>query len=374
MTSAKPTGAPLPLAVLILARDEADVLEGTLRSMRASLGAEDHVHVVADHCHDATAAVARRLGAAVHVREARHGSAGKGQALRWWLDQTAGTHDGDRPVVILDADSLPAQGFFEAMRHRLASGQPAVQALIEPALRTETAIGSLAAYSEIVEQRVFDRARAAVGWPVRVRGTGMAFSRPLLERAAAGLSTLVEDVELTLILGAWGVSISLALETSVGDPKPPDSAGAIRQRARWLRGQLHASRAHAREIGRLLLRGPAGWSLLSSALLKPKSFFLPFKAGVAVAASVLYAASRSPGGLALAAWSTISLVLDVLGLLWGLRLIHDRADRLRLLKALPLYLWMWLRSLALSAVTRERWLRSRPVGATVRTSELPGEP
>src|SRR3989304_6015710 len=80
--------APRPLTVLILARDEADVLPDTLDALRAGLAAGDRLCFVADLCRDATARVARRAGPAVFTR--REGEpAGKGAALSWWLSWAA---------------------------------------------------------------------------------------------------------------------------------------------------------------------------------------------------------------------------------------------------------------------------------------------
>jgi len=378
VSSAIPGGPPdpqasTPLAILILARDEADVLQATLASIEESLSPGDRLHVVADHCRDETPLVARRSGAILHVRQAHHGEAGKGAALRWWLAKTAAGKDESLPVVVLDADSLPAPGFLDAIRLRMARGEAAVQAFLKPQLQAESAIGLLAAYSEIVEQRVFDAARAHLGWPVRLRGTGMAFARTVLEKAGRRLRTTVEDVELTLLLGAWGIPISLADETYVVDPKPADEAGAIRQRARWLRGQLEALQACKREVVLLGFRGPSGWSLLSSVLLKPKALVLPLQALLCSLSAGLWVATGAPSWLGLSLWLLISLVFDAAGLVWGLRLLANREERVRVLGASPSYFRMWLRSLGLSLVTRERWLRSRPTSASVRPSELPGE-
>jgi cellulose synthase/poly-beta-1,6-N-acetylglucosamine synthase-like glycosyltransferase len=202
----------------------------------------------------------------------------------------------------------------------------------------------------------------------------MGFARPILEGAAQGLSTTVEDVELTLILGAQGVVASLATDTWVCDPKPPDVAGVIRQRARWLRGQFQAALAHRAEVARLVLRGPAGWGLLSSVLLKPKAFFLPLKALVVAAGWLAWKGTYANAWIALSGFAAASLAIDAGGLLWGLRWIDGWGARLRLLTAAPLYAWIWLRSLALSIVTRERWLRSRPLSTPAPAPELAGEP
>src|SRR3989304_5426083 len=82
--------SPRPLPVLLPAPappppgNEPDVLPDTLGAGRAGLTAGDRLCVVADHCRDATARVARRAGATVFTR--REGEpAGQGAALSWWL-------------------------------------------------------------------------------------------------------------------------------------------------------------------------------------------------------------------------------------------------------------------------------------------------
>ena len=69
--------------VVILARNEASVIGGTLLALSISLGPKDQMHVVADHCTDETAHIAHDAGANVYLRQ-DGGPAGKGHALRWW--------------------------------------------------------------------------------------------------------------------------------------------------------------------------------------------------------------------------------------------------------------------------------------------------
>src|SRR3972149_1933898 len=76
--------APRPLTVLILARDEADVLPDTL------------------------------------------------DAVGGGLSQTADDAADDEGLIILDADSRPGPGLIDTLRARLARGEVAVQARLEP--------------------------------------------------------------------------------------------------------------------------------------------------------------------------------------------------------------------------------------------------
>ena len=351
--------APRPLTVLILARDEADVLPDTLDAVRAGLTAGDRLCVVADHCRDATARVARRAGAAVYTR--REGDrAGKGAALSWWLSQTADDAADDEGLIILDADSLPGPGMIDTLRARLARGEVAVQARLEPLVAGDRPVPWLAAFSETVEQSVFDSLKARWRWPVRLHGTGMAFARSALTRAAARLTTSAEDAELTVLLAASGVPITLALDARVVDPKPRDTRGAVRQRARWFRGQVEILRRHPRSILALLGRGPAGWSLLTSIFLQPKTLFVPLKACAALAAVAAWGYGLGSAWLVLLAFLLVALAVDVAGLAAGLILTPHRRHVAAALAAWPAFLGVWVAGVALSLASRGGWERARP--------------
>jgi len=350
-----------PLTILILARDEADVLGPTLAAIQRKMTPVDRLCVVADHCSDSTAQVARRSGADVFRRRDDEPQ-GKGAALRWWLEQTADEAQDDEGIVILDADSRPGAGLFECLRSRLARGEVAIQARLEPLLPAVHggAVPRLAALSETVEQRVFDALKARWGWPVRLHGTGMAFTRSVLRRAALRLTSPAEDAELTILLAGWGVPISLALETCVVDPKPRDVRGAVSQRARWFRGQAEILRRQPASIGALLRRGPSGWALLASVFLQPKSVFVPLKAFLALASVASWNAGHGYGWLALAGILAGTLAIDFAGLAAGLWLSPHRRQVARALCAWPVFLAVWLASLGLTLVSRRGWHRVRP--------------
>ena len=102
------------VAFVILARNEEGILGETLLDLSTYLTANEAVHVVADHCDDSTAAVARQADVEVWERNGDQPS-GKGAALGWWLEQT-----GDQPpeqiIVVLDADSRVSPDFPDALR------------------------------------------------------------------------------------------------------------------------------------------------------------------------------------------------------------------------------------------------------------------
>lgn len=348
------------MAVVILARDESPVLRDTLNSLNRLLGPNDRIHLVADHCRDLTAETARTMGAQVHVRSGG-GNYGKGPALAWWLERTRERSRRSQIVVVLDADTYVEPNFLEKIRSRFFSRAKVVQARIKPVVTSSSPIALLAALSENTEQLVFERFRSALGWSARLRGTGMAFRRDVLETVAPKLRTLTEDAELTILLAAARIPIQFAPETFIFDPKPSDRHGAIRQRSRWLRGQVQVLWFHPKATIRLLFQGPRGWSLVAGIVAKPKSFFIPLQV-----ATLLGLWSLPPHRFELASpWvllpllGLVILATNMAALIYALLVSPKRQATVLSLFISPLYLLMWLISLAIALVTKEQWPRTR---------------
>ena len=113
-------------AIVIPAHDEASVIAATVTRLRsldypAELFA---IHVVADHCSDETAGLARQAGAVVHERNDGPRT-GKGAALAWLFERIL--DDPYDAVVVFDSDTRVATDFLRVMDSRLAQGAQVVQ-------------------------------------------------------------------------------------------------------------------------------------------------------------------------------------------------------------------------------------------------------
>jgi len=357
------------ISVVILAKDEAQVLTGTIRLVQEQLGGRGAVHVVADGCRDATASVARAAGARVFERPARRPT-GKGAALAWWLRQTHASAPAGQTIIILDADSQIEPGCIAALSSALASGADAAQAQLVPILTSDSPIALLSALSEIADQRVGDALRTRWGWPVRLRGTGMAWRRGTLEALAPGLRTPVEDAELTVLAAGRRLSSRWVPSARLRDPKPANARFAAQQRARWLKGQLQLLGAQPAALAATLCRGIPGWSILSSVLLKPRAFILPL--GTALDALLWSAVGAHPwlrlAAIPLTTWLAWNAAVVLAAVAWT----EHPARTLRALLASPLYVLLWLASAGLALRSSEPWLRARPVDVPTRPAGEPG--
>ncbi len=337
-----------PIALLILAHNESGVIGETVEAVQETLSSGDRLFVVADHCSDETEIIAREAGAKVIVR-CGEATESKGAALSWFVQEHRNSLKEFSRLIVLDADSRVQSDFLDRVRENITDGCDAMQCFVYPQFENKSPIGKLAALSEFHDQHISDGIRSILGWPVRMRGTGMVVKPNLLFEMDGQLKTKVEDIALSLIFASKGVRIKRLNEAVLFDPKPPTAAAAARQRARWFRGQWGAVWQYRREIVRILLKGPSGWSLLSSLFLKPKWLMLTASMTLAL---VLYPWP----GFAILFW--IYFVLGSSYLFVGLCLIPERGLFFRTLFHIPAYVWMWLRGIILS-MRPSLWLRAR---------------
>ncbi len=336
------------LLVVIPAHNEASVIGSTVRALIDSISAHDHLVVVADNCSDDTVDRAREAGAQVVVRNS--GSAnGKGEALRWYMDLYRADLQDHSMVLILDADSQTKPDFIEKIKACICEDSQALQCFVYPLFESQSPIGKLAALSELIDQRIADKIRTTLHWPVRLRGTGMLIRPAILIEVGPQLDTNVEDIALSLLLTARGKNIRHIQDAMVFDPKPGSTLAASIQRARWFRGQWQAAWRYRKEIARVLILGPAGWSLLGSLFLRPKWLML---AGSAFGALIFSHWTW------LAAFFGIYFLLGSLYLILGLILIPERRSFIKALLHVPAFIFMWLKSILLS-LRSSFWHRAR---------------
>lgn len=337
--------------ILIPAHNEVGTIGPTVAALVAQLhewpGAQ--VWVLADRCTDDTAAEAASAGARVAIRTA--GPYGKGAVLAWWLGSYAAQWSDSDFVIVLDADSRLAKGSLKALRAVMQSNAVAAQAFVAPAASSKA--GRLAGWSEVLMQRIDDEARLRCGWNVPLRGTGMVFRVNALAELAPRLHTLAEDLELDVLLAAQQAKVLFVPQAVVFDPKPQQSAGASRQRARWLQGQGQVLRDYWLQILLALRKGGIGtWFLLWLLFLRPKLALMGLRFLLLILGLLLGQCGVWLIGLAL-----VGLSLDALYYLGGIALVDDRARYLRDLLSTPRYVAMWVYSLGLATV-RRGWLKA----------------
>ena len=231
-------------AVIVPAHNEEAVVAQTL----VSLNDLDYprslfdVHVIADNCDDATAAIARDYTPFVHERTDRT-AMGKGQALRWLFDRLPA--DAYDAFAVIDADSVASRNFLSAMNDRLASGWLAVQSNYGVLHAERSWVASLRGVAFCLLHYARRSGLSALGASAGLGGDGMVFASELRQAREWDAFGVTEDLELNAKLAAAGVKVGFAPEASVLGEMPLTLAASRGQNLRWERGRLAVARHYA---------------------------------------------------------------------------------------------------------------------------------
>lgn len=340
----------------------------TLPRLLASVAALDYppskfqLHVVADNCTDATAAVARAAGAVVYER-VDPARVGKGYALTYGLSQILAREGRDNDgVVIIDADSEVAPDFLRVLARYLQGGAQAIQAYYSVQNAGASDVAMLRYVALCLYHYLRPLGRARLGLSAGLRGNGMAFSRAV---AAAGWDAfgLTEDIEQHFRLLERGVHVAFAPEAVVRAEMPVTFGAAASQNSRWERGRLAALAVEVPRLLRLAVRrrDPSALDAAFEQLVPPLSICV----AAALAATLAGAAGRSRRLLAAGLFGGVGQLAYVF---IGLRLAGAPAGAASALATAPRYV-LWKGAVWVRAAVRppDRWQR------TARVAEQRGD-
>lgn len=240
--------AELRFAVAIPAHDEESVIAETLRAIRAAAYPAQlvDVYLVADHCQDQTAAIARRCGAIVFERNTPE-RGGKGPALAWLFDRIFDTGQRYEAFTILDADTRLDTQFFQIMASRLRSGSQAVQGnhVIRNARTGWFPALTWAMFR--IDNRVQNLGKANLGFSAKNMGDSICFQPEIINWLCWGRG-LVDDYAFRQELLLNGVKIDFEPRAIGYGQAAANWREAKTQRSRWLLGTYQANRQSGRRM------------------------------------------------------------------------------------------------------------------------------
>jgi len=249
------SGRNLRLAVLVPAHDEEAGIAATLAALTGAAYPEEErrIVVIADNCGDRTAGLAAAAGAEVWERtdpERR----GKGFALIWALERLLSLDDPFDAVVFVDADCIVSANLLAAVDARLRAGARAIQVDYVAANPADSSASALRFAAFAVGDTVRFLGKQRLRLSCGLVGTGMAFTRDLLEGNPWTATGLVEDGEFHMRLVLAGERVEFVPEAQVSQAVPTSLKAGTSQQARWEMGKLQLIR---RWSGRLILAGLA---------------------------------------------------------------------------------------------------------------------
>ncbi len=352
-------------AILIPAHNEESVIASTLDALPALDYPRDcwDAYVVADHCTDATAALAREHGAI--CLERNDGPRGrKAYPLQWLIQQLLVHPRRYDAFVIIDADSQLAPDFLQHMRDGLATGHDVLQGQHRVANPRQSAYTQLADIDMRLNNLLRNQAKRNLGLSARLMGDAMCFRRTILEQFGWPTESLGEDREFGMYLVARGIRVTYVPEAiSYGQ-------GALRwrdarvQRLRWQAASSQMRQAQMRDVARRAFKsGDPGAADLLVELLSPSFSVFAFLSFALLALQLTLFPFAAPW----VSWGAFALlVASVCFPIVGLAAARAPLRSFRALVLGPVYI-MWrvlLRVCILLAPSSAKWVR------TVRREEL----
>ena len=233
--------------IVIPAHDEASVIRATVNRLLA-IDYPAHlysIHIVADHCSDNTAEIARHAGAVVHERN-EGPRTGKGAALSW-LFQSILEKDQCDAIVIFDADTQVDPEFLRVMNWRLAQGDQIIQGQHIICNSNQGWYPALTWAMFLVDNRFQNLGRSNLGWSAKNMGDSICFHVDILQKLGWG-EGLTEDYHLRFQLLLKGMRIVYE-PCAIGYGEAPLTWSRARaQRARWLRGTTDTSKQYIKNL------------------------------------------------------------------------------------------------------------------------------
>jgi cellulose synthase/poly-beta-1,6-N-acetylglucosamine synthase-like glycosyltransferase len=250
--------------IVIPAHNEASVIKATVDRWLAIDYPADlfSIHILADHCSDNTAEIARRAGAIVHERNVGPRT-GKGAALSWLFKRILIKEECDA-VAIFDADTKVDPHFLRVMNWRLEQGAQVIQGQHIISNPKQGWFPALTWAMFLIDNRFQNFGRSNLGWSAKNMGDSICFRVDILRELGWG-EGLTEDYNLRFQLLLKDIRIVYE-PCAIGYGEAPLTwARAGVQRARWLRGTYDASQQFVRYLIVEALKR-RNWAMLDGAL------------------------------------------------------------------------------------------------------------
>jgi len=236
--------------VLIPAHNEEGVISRCLASLSVDLPPNCRLLCVAHNCTDATAEIARNLGAeAIEVQDGGRG--GKPDALKAglrWLDANP-----PEVVVIVDADCVVSEGAVRILATRAKElNRPVMGAYFFAPADAEKGLATLSSLAVLLKNYVRPLGLRALGLPCLLNGSGSAYPFHAIRNAPQGKGSIAEDYQLAIDLLQQGYPTTFVPEARVDGLLPKREDTALRQRRRWEHGHMFLA---FRAGPRLMLEG-----------------------------------------------------------------------------------------------------------------------
>ena len=245
--------AKTKFAVLIAARNEADVIGDLIESLKAQKYPAElyDIYALINNCTDQTEKVARDAGAKIVLVDVPVKC--KGDVLKYAFAKLK--HCDYSAYIIFDADNEVHPAFLSCMNNAYQSGYLVAQGRKDSKNIEENWLSASYSLFYYLQNFFFNKARMKIGRSSAINGTGFMIDKAVVAESFDP-KTLTEDVELSIVCAIRGIRIAYVEEAITYDEQPVDFKTSWHQRKRWSIGMMQCGRLYrGKLIGKFLHSG-----------------------------------------------------------------------------------------------------------------------
>ena len=223
--------------IIMPAHNEASIIDNTLSLLIGQGVLAENIIVVADNCNDDTAKIAGNLGV-VALERFNDELRGKGFAIDHGL-QYLKKHETPDVVIILDADCEIDNDSLNLLVEGCYRQKTPLQALyLMRNNATDSLTRHVAGFAWLVKNKLRPIAMQALGLPITLTGTGMAFPWQVIADIKVAHGNIVEDMQLGIDCTLAGFPPQFCIDAIVYSDFPEHAEAENTQRTRWEHGHL----------------------------------------------------------------------------------------------------------------------------------------
>lgn len=246
--------------IIICAHNEEKVIHGILNSIEMQTYPADYwkVYLIADDCTDNTVKIANKYNF-VHIYEHKtKGAKRKGVALKWGINKvlTSDPDFGDA-FIVFDADNQIIPEFLEVFNRKFQEGSKIVAGKRVAINPYDSLIANWYAIYWSIIMNLFCKPHKNLGLSATLSGTGLGFTRELIEKNGFDPKTITEDIEFAMQNNIKGVRIDYAEEAIYYDEQPTSFKPMVHQLSRWATGANETIKYYIKDMLKEFIKNPS---------------------------------------------------------------------------------------------------------------------
>ena len=259
LAPAPPARQKSRFAVMIAARNEEDVIENLIKSIKTQSYPSQliDIFVVADNCTDSTAQIAAKMGARVYIRNNMY-LVGKGYALDFAFAQMKkeGIRTNYDAFFVFDADNVLDKNYISEMHKTFCMGFKAVTSYRNSKNFDDNWISAGYSLWFLREARYLNKSRMLLDTTCAISGTGFLISSEIIEKCDGWKQFLLtEDLEFNTKCALGKIKIGYCESAIFYDEQPTRFKQSWAQRMRWVRGTYQVLKRYGVKLFCSIFRG-----------------------------------------------------------------------------------------------------------------------